>query len=87
MPVLALILPSLSNLLSPDRVEQQYWPHLEGLQLTNPDFIEPGRIDAILGADVCDSIVRGSVRHRTPDEPTAMDTVFGWVVFGPTGSA
>ena len=85
MPVSALILPSLSNLLPPERVEWQYWPHLEGLQLADPDFIEPGLIDAILGADVYGSIVRGSVRHRSPDEPTAMDTVLGWVVFGPTG--
>ena len=87
MPVSALILHSLSNLLPLERVERQYWPHLEGLQLAYPDFIEPGRIDAILGADVYRSIVRGSVRHRSPDEPTAMHTVLGWVVFGPTGPA
>ena len=85
--VSALILPSLSNLLPSETVEKRHWPHLDGLQLADVEFAKPGRIDAILGADVYGPVVIGNVRHRSPDEPTAMETVFGWIVIGPTGVA
>ena len=58
---------------------------MEGLSLANPDFATPERIDAILGADVYGALLIGQVRFKSSNEPTALSTVFGWVIVGPNG--
>ena len=59
-------------------------PHLQGLDLADPSFHRPGRIDILLGADaypelmVQDHLVTGPVKT-----PAAQRTIFGWAIVGP----
>ena len=59
-------------------------PHLLGLQLADPDYAIPGRIDILLGADMAPKImVKELLRHGTDSQPIAQATEFGWVISGP----
>ena len=59
-------------------------PHLQGLDLADPFFHRPGRIDILLGADaypelmVQDHLVTGPVKT-----PAVQRTIFGWAIVGP----
>ena len=58
--------------------------HIANLQLADPNFHIPGRIDIILGADVYYRLlgkapaVVGSIL-----DPAAISTIFGWAITGP----
>lgn len=58
------------------------WKHLEGLQLADPDFGTPGRVDVLLGIDIFSSVLLQGRRHGGPNFPIALETCFGWVVTG-----
>ena len=59
-------------------------PHIMGLQLADPDYFNPGRIDILLGADMAPKImVKALLRDGTDTEPIAQATHFGWVLSGP----
>lgn len=62
------------------------WPHIQRLQLADPDFNTPGDVDCILGADVYSSVLRQGARTGQPGEPVAQETIFGWIITGPTSS-
>ena len=59
-------------------------PYLQGLDLADPCFHKPGRIDILLGADaypellVPDHMITGPVKT-----PAAQRTIFGWAIVGP----
>ena len=60
------------------------WRHLSGLQLADPNFGRPGRIDVLLGVDIyADALLQGR-RSGPPGTPTAFETTFGWVLVGKT---
>ena len=61
--------------------------HLQGLQLADPTFNVPGRVDILLGADLWLQL-QGTAPPITASasEPGAQDTVFGWVLAGPIHS-
>ena len=63
------------------------FPHLLGLQLADPTFNVPGRVDILLGADLWIQL-QGKAPPITASasEPGAQDTVFGWVLAGPIPS-
>ena len=59
-------------------------PHLMGLQLADPEYHLPGRIDILLGADMAPKVmVKQLLRDGTDSEPIAQATHFGWVLSGP----
>jgi hypothetical protein len=58
------------------------WKHLEGLQLADPDFGTPGRVDVLLGIDIFSSALLQGRRHGGSNLPIALETCFGWVVTG-----
>ena len=60
------------------------FPHLLGLQLADPTFNIPGRVDILLGADLWLQLQGTSPPiTASASEPGAQDTVFGWVLAGP----
>ena len=60
------------------------FPHLLGLQLADPTFNIPGRVDILLGADLWLQLQGQSPPiTASASEPGAQDTVFGWVLAGP----
>ena len=58
------------------------WKHLQGLQLADPEFGEPGKIDLLLGADIFSQVVLHGRRFGRSGSPSAFKTRFGWVLTG-----
>ena len=60
------------------------WSHLSHLQLADPGFGRPGRIDVLLGVDVFVDVLLHGRRNGPPGTPVALETHFGWVLAGST---
>ncbi|XP_034195156.2 uncharacterized protein LOC117611325 [Osmia lignaria lignaria] len=82
LPIRALVLRRLTSVLPALQVVAQPWPHLHGIDLADPEFGVPSRVDLILGADVCGSLFLGGTRTGPTDTPVAKLTPFGWVLMG-----
>ena len=57
-------------------------PHIKGLQLADPHFYSPGKIDLLLGENVLDKILLPHSQSGPPGTPSAWNTIFGWSVRG-----
>ncbi|ORU95138.1 MAG: hypothetical protein A6F71_10845 [Cycloclasticus sp. symbiont of Poecilosclerida sp. M] len=64
----------------------QKWDHLSGLQLADPSFRQPGKIDLLLGVEIFAEVVLHGRRCGVPESPVAFETQFGWVLAGSTSS-
>ena len=62
------------------------WNHLSNLQLADPTFGQPGKIDILLGVDVFVNVLLHGQRFGPPGSPVAFETEFGWVLTGETES-
>ena len=60
------------------------WNHLSDLELADPGFGQPGRIDLLLGIDVFVAVLLHGRRSGPPGTPVAFETCFGWVLAGST---
>ncbi|XP_011858752.1 PREDICTED: uncharacterized protein LOC105556279 [Vollenhovia emeryi] len=78
-----LVLPRLTTLTPRRRVQRGEWPHLRGLELADPEFDQPSKVDIVLGADVYGFLLQGGVKRGATGDPSAHSTVFGWVLMGP----
>ena len=61
------------------------WSHLSAIQLADPTFGLPGRVDILLGVDVVSNVLLQGRRFGPSDSPVAFETLFGWVLAGRTG--
>ncbi|XP_059217544.1 uncharacterized protein LOC131994722 [Stomoxys calcitrans] len=77
-----LVVPHLSNELPARTIDYESIPDLPGLELADPDFFQSSRIDMLLGADVFPSIMLSGC--RLCGSLMAQETVFGWILTGPT---
>lgn len=74
---------SISANLPNKRFDISNWSYIKGLQLADPTFNEPRKIDILIGAEHYFSLllnerkIPGSIGY-----PIAMNTVFGWVLSG-----
>ena len=58
-------------------------PHIRELQLADPQFHSPGRIDLVLGENILDKLLLPrEVRTGPEGTPSAWSTVFGWAIRG-----
>ena len=62
------------------------WDHLARIQLADPGFGDPGRIDLLLGVKVFAEVMRHGQRLGPSGSPLALETEFGWVLAGGTDS-
>ena len=59
-------------------------PHLSGLELADPSFHLPGKIDLLLGAEVYPQLlIKEPVVTGDKSDPAAQKTIFGWAIVGP----
>ena len=58
------------------------WKHLTGLELADPDYGVPARIDMLLGGKVFSKAVLHGRRFGPTGAPSAFKTCFGWVLNG-----
>ena len=82
--VSAAVLPKLTSLLPKQPLIRCDWPHLDGLTLADPNYHQPAGIDCILGAEIYPAILRAGVRIGSAEAPVAQETIFGWILTGPS---
>ncbi|XP_011862847.1 PREDICTED: uncharacterized protein LOC105559283, partial [Vollenhovia emeryi] len=58
------------------------WPHVQGLALADPQYLDNDPIELLLGAEVCSTILQEGLRRGGPQSPIAQKTVFGWILSG-----
>ena len=78
----ALVLRKLTALLPRSEIRRQAWPHLEGLQLADPHFGAPARVDCILSSAAYAAAILPGVKKGIAGTPVALHSVFGWVLMG-----
>ena len=59
------------------------WKHLAGLELADPNYGTPARVDILLGADYYGEVLLRGRRWGPRGTPYAQRTCFGWVLAGP----
>lgn len=82
----AHILPKLTSTIPSVSLKNHGWSHLDGIQLADPNYLIPGSIDIILGADVFGQIIQNGIRKGSNNAPMAQATKLGWIISGPTSS-
>ena len=83
----ASILHSLTNYKSKlDRAEFN-WDHLADLSLADPQITDSDPIELLIGSDLYSEIILDGIRRGSSDQPIAQNTIFGWVVSGPTNAS
>lgn len=60
------------------------WSHIQSLRLADPGFDIPGHIDLLFGAGVFADSLRGCPIRGNLSQPTAFNSIFGWLLFGKT---
>ena len=78
----ALVLRKLTTLLPHSEIRRQPWAHLDGLQLADPHFGSPVRVDCILSSAAYAAAILPGVKKGLAGTPVALHSVFGWVLMG-----
>ena len=68
-------------MIPPKQVFSASWPHLEGLNLADPEF---PNVYLILGVDVCRQLFLNKNILGPAGTPSAHFTPIGWVLMGST---
>lgn len=83
LPVKAYVMSKqLTKKLPKKHIVQQPWPHLQGLQLADPNYNNSGPIDLLLGVRVYARILQAELVKGPPGTPCAQRTDLGWIIFG-----
>ncbi|XP_037816904.1 uncharacterized protein LOC119607172 [Lucilia sericata] len=78
----ALVVPSITH-YQPIPTNKGKLPNIDNFQLADPEFLNPGEIDLLLGGDVYGEIILPD-QKKFENNIFLQYTHFGWVVSGPT---
>ncbi|XP_039764230.1 uncharacterized protein LOC120636738 [Pararge aegeria] len=78
--VKAYVLKTISTML-PSKHITMNWAELQKLQLADPTYSTPSRVDILLGADVFSKIIEEGL-VKMPDGVVAQKTTLGWILSG-----
>jgi hypothetical protein len=81
----ALILSSVAEVAQLPSTIGSNWPHLNGLQLADPEYFNAGEVDLLLGVDTHAAIILAGLKKGPIGTPIAQKTELGWIISGPTG--
>ncbi|XP_075149048.1 uncharacterized protein LOC142222851 [Haematobia irritans] len=84
LPVEALVVKAVTGNIPTHSVCIPKSMTLPDLKYADPGFHRSGRVDMLLGGDLYPLVIRGGVRHGIFESLVAQETIFGWVVTGPT---
>lgn len=83
LPVKAYVLSTQLTAKLPSKpFRPMKWSHLDGLNLADPEYFSPGKIDMLLGIDVYTEILKNNLIKGPPGTPCAQETSLGWILFG-----
>ncbi|XP_039315440.1 uncharacterized protein LOC113004411 [Solenopsis invicta] len=66
------------------QLSQVHLAHLADLALADPNLCSADPCDLLIGVDLYGEIFRDGIRRGASGQPFAQNTIFGWVVSGPT---
>ncbi|XP_049871172.1 uncharacterized protein LOC126370378 [Pectinophora gossypiella] len=78
----ALTIPNICGYVPNVRLNATSWQHLRDLPLADPNCCRPGPIDVLLGAEVFSSLLLPGKVGGSSTQPSALNTVFGWILLG-----
>jgi hypothetical protein len=78
-----LVVETITMNLPNFEINKTVWPHLEGLNLADPDFQKSRPIDLLIGADLFIEIISGEKILGPKGTPCAINSKFGWLLSGP----
>ena len=78
----AFILPKLCPNSPNHFIESTNWTHLSNITLADPKYFVPSSVDMLIGADVFPQILQDGRIAGPPDQPIAINTIYGWVLMG-----
>ena len=84
--VSALVLKKLTTFIPRSEIPMQDWSHLSGLQLADPHFNVPSRIDCVLNSEAYAAALLPGIKQGAPGMPVALKSIFGWVLMGAANS-
>ncbi|XP_015120039.1 uncharacterized protein LOC107043185 [Diachasma alloeum] len=79
----AHILSKLTANIAPYTCESTIPHQLTELQVADPQFLQPGAIDIIIGADFYGRIIGKRITRFKETNLIAQQTIFGWTILGP----
>lgn len=62
-------------------VDIKNWPHIAGLQLADPDIMNPQSVELVLGSEIYGKILLSGLR-KADGYPTSQKSYFGWLMSG-----
>ncbi|UYV79873.1 hypothetical protein LAZ67_18000951, partial [Cordylochernes scorpioides] len=80
----ALVLTKLTNNIPSFTVKKINYSHMKGLILADPSYFKSKEIDVILGSDIVFNLIQEGRRNGNENEPSAIHSKLGWLVYGPT---
>ncbi|XP_072766681.1 uncharacterized protein [Anoplolepis gracilipes] len=78
----AYVLPRLTTKIPTHISIPSFWPHLENIQLADPDFACSSHIHVIIGSDNYGQVIKPNLIRGEPSTPIAQQTIFGWILSG-----
>lgn len=78
----AYVVKTVTGLKPVERTKLKNWPHLKGLPLADPNFLEFSHIDLLIGSIVFAEILQNGLVKGRPYEPIAQLTSLGWIITG-----
>ncbi|XP_073954835.1 uncharacterized protein [Choristoneura fumiferana] len=79
----AFVLSKLTSVLPNKHIVVELWSELSKLELADPSFNVPGKVDVLLGADVYGQILLDGIVKAPHGAPVAQRTSLGWILSGP----
>ncbi len=58
------------------------WSKFKTLSLADPEFYKSRPVDMLLSADIFYRVLAIEKLDSPPGEPTAVKTLFGWIIYG-----
>lgn len=87
MKVQGPVVKKVTNPLPSATIVKGDWQHIQQLQLADPQYDTPARIDLLLGSPVYGLLLLPGLVKASPSEPIAQNTEFGWILSGPVREA
>lgn len=78
----AYILPTICSDMPSEPMDISSWQHIKDLDLADPSLHIPGPVDILLSVDIFASSLRPGLLYGDPGQPTAVNTIFGWILMG-----